>query len=564
MITAACVARSFGATWPDRVFLFLLAASAELGALVTLLSFGHHLTAVNLVASQAALGLGSCLLLRRRPGIAWPSLRFTRIEWLILAWIAALLTLSLLQQILVPAIVGDARSYHASRAAYWMQFQSVFPYPTHNDRQIAFSFGSDIWFFYGLLLSKSEAVARCVHWLAYPSSVLSVALVSRRLGASRTASLGAALLFAAAPIAVAESHGLHPDIAAAPYLCAVLFFWTSRRPWSALAAAFATSVKSYCAPLLLVTLFSAPLATVAGVAASGAAIPTIAGSLSAPVVATHRAEVSPYQLWTHAVRLPFALFELPWMPSPAARAALTSAGNRAYNALAPRPLPLEAEGDWPGRFYFRVPEYARYYSLGAFAFFALLLRRNFATNLTLALTAAIVFGVRWMDGASVPLRFLIGPYAMAVCCCAAYCRVRRERALVALLAVCVIPSGGLTLRAWQGITSPPQLEGEGRRDWGSVLDRLPPGSRVLLFSQPNSADYDLFFPKLGFPNHVVPWGNAAFDAARLDALLGRERITHVVMPRSEALEFGWHPRVALAPFEERCKNKGIPVLRPRD
>jgi hypothetical protein len=479
-----------------------------------------------------------------------------------LAWVFALFALSLTQQIVVPAIVGDARSYHASRAAYWVQFQSVFPFPTHNDRQTAFTFGSDLWFFYGLLLFRAETAARCVHWLVYPASVMAVAFTSRRLGASRAASIGAGLLFAATPIAVAESHGLHPDIVASPYLCGVLFFWNSRRSWSAVAAAFATSVKSYCAPLVLVTLFSAPLGTVAGAAASGAAIPIIAGALSAPVVATHRADLSPYQVWTHAVRVPFALFELPWMPWQDARSALMNAGNRVYSALAPHPLPLERDGDWPGRFLYRVPEYARYYSLGAFAFLVLLLRRTIATNLALLLFAGIVFGVRWMDGASVPLRFLLGAYAMTLCCSAAYLRWRQWPATGMLLAVCIIPSGGLALRAWQGFVAPPELEVEGRRDWGTVLDRLPEGSRVLLFSEPNSADYDLFFPRRGFPNRVIPWGHETFDEKRLDSLLARERITHAVMPRSAAIDFAWHPRLRLAPFEQSLERKGVPVLRP--
>ena len=63
-----------------------------------------------------------------------------------------------------------------------------------------------------------------------------------------------------------------------------------------------------------------------------------------------RADISPIQIYTHAVRLPFLLLELPDVAAPPPVVArLETAGNHIISALgAGAPLALEDEQPWPG------------------------------------------------------------------------------------------------------------------------------------------------------------------------------------------------------------------------
>jgi len=75
-----------------------------------------------------------------------------------------------------PSFAGDERHYHASRCLYWMENGSIFPYTTHNDRQTAFGYQSELFFFTPVLLSRSETAGRLVFWLGYPLAVISISI----------------------------------------------------------------------------------------------------------------------------------------------------------------------------------------------------------------------------------------------------------------------------------------------------------------------------------------------------------------------------------------------------
>ena len=67
-----------------------------------------------------------------------------------------------------PIYSGDEKMYHASRVLYWIQHRSVFPYVSHNDRQTVSPFGSELFFLWPVLLTRTESIGRMVFWLAYP------------------------------------------------------------------------------------------------------------------------------------------------------------------------------------------------------------------------------------------------------------------------------------------------------------------------------------------------------------------------------------------------------------
>src|SRR6202035_821818 len=137
-------------------------------------------------------------------------------------------------------------------------------------------------------------------------------------------------------------------------------------------------------------------------------------------------DFSPAQLRTHAVRLPFLLLELPEVPR-SFRAGLSALGNRIISAAgAGAPLPLEADGPWPGRYSYQLPERATRFSLWGILWIptllvaAWLLARDVLltwpsvelapvsalTLLAIPMLVAVVFGTRWMAASAAPDRFL--------------------------------------------------------------------------------------------------------------------------------------------------------------
>src|SRR5262249_35354752 len=76
--------------------------------------------------------------------------------------------------------------------------------------------------------------------------------------------------------------------------------------------------------------------------------------------AVHERELTPLQLYTHAARSVLLLTELPTASAAGERALLKEAGDDFLADLgADRPLPLEENPGWPGRFVFDVPAQAQ-------------------------------------------------------------------------------------------------------------------------------------------------------------------------------------------------------------
>src|SRR5690606_28570513 len=93
-----------------------------------------------------------------------------------------------------------------------LQNQSIFPYDTHNDRQVVFSFGAGIFFLWPLTFLKSELVGRLIFWLGYPSSALGIYILTRSLEIDLNKAILTTLLFIATPIVTRYATGLKPEL----------------------------------------------------------------------------------------------------------------------------------------------------------------------------------------------------------------------------------------------------------------------------------------------------------------------------------------------------------------
>jgi len=108
---------------------------------------------------------------------------------ILLTLIGIIIFLSLTRRILTPIFHLDVLRYHASRVLYWSQHKSLFFYPTNNDRQLIFPFGSELIFSWGVLFIKTEFIARLIYWLAFPLLAIGTFTILMVLGTSLIISL---------------------------------------------------------------------------------------------------------------------------------------------------------------------------------------------------------------------------------------------------------------------------------------------------------------------------------------------------------------------------------------
>jgi hypothetical protein len=513
------------------------------------------------------------------------------------------LFLSGLTQYLTPIVGGDERMYHASRVLYWIQNRSVFPYVTHNDRQNVFSFGSELYFLFPILFTKTEIVGRMMLWLGYPMAVVGLYSLLRELGANMMTSLVSILVFVATPIVIRYSIGLKPEIWLAVFVLGT-GFWAVRackrqdRVGKPLFLTALFSILSVNAKFTALAFLPAVLALPWLIGKGGKALRVrsvlggiVAGLLLSGLIVTfgfnltnhghilgpkamqeiHSSDISPVQIYTHAVRLPFLLLELPEMPSSIVRGHLGGLGNDIIAFLgADEPLPLEKNEGWPGLYVYAQPEYANKFSLGGIVWLPMLtlgvlrlvrdliasypdLRLNLLSvlvTLDLPLLCGDVFLVRWMVHSGVPERFLVAPYALGLAISMVLLRelvakhkFLRSAAIVLVVYLVYIPLRLQLLDIDSRIVSPIQAE-QVDEPFSEAMGYIPAGSHILFVGSQGTRDYSLFAPRDGYANRVTSWGKLPFDSARMQDLIRDNQITHVLIEDERAVGFLWSPHIA--------------------
>ena len=615
-------ARHLCDTPADRYWIFVGTALLQVGAITGLSSLAHQLTPAGWLVMQVLMAAATVPLTGgwRRSGLAGPLpggpglraalvTRFTGLTaWglLLLCAIVGVLLLALVRQALEPIYHFDDRMYHASRVLYWIQHATVFPFETHNIRQNLVPFGSELFFLWPVLLTKSEVAGRLVFGLALPLAAIGQYLLLRAFRLGQTAALAGVLILVSTPLIVSSASGLKPEVWSVLSLLG-LAYWAvtlcdgADRPglrcfFLGVFVALSTNVRSFPAALLpglLLILWWAP-----GAAGVGARLRAFgAGLLGAGVLSTlliplafntvryhHpmgppevrrvvQAETTPQVAYTHAIRFVSLLLELPAAPgSPEVRAGFSATANRLISAVgAGQPLAGEAEGPWPGRYVYALPEQATRFSLWGLLWLPVLgaaawrlaghlrARRRLDGVAALALLAipllgAVLFGARWMAHSEVPARFLCGPFALALPLglalvaprlTAGLARRRLVQGLLALLLVYAVypPVRSLAKEVRQAMTDP--LPGiDVNEPFDEVLrSAMPPGSRVLLVGHQDVRDYPLFSPGTGYSNAVIPWGTAPLDEERMRRLIASERVTHVLIQDDARALFRWFPPV---------------------
>jgi hypothetical protein len=518
--------------------------------------------------------------------------------------IIGVLALSALTQIATPIYTGDEKMYHASRVIYWIQNQTVFPFVTHNDRQTMIPFGSELFFLWPVLLTKTEVIGRIVFWSAYPCAAIGQYLLLRAMKLSCTTALVGALILIATPLVAASAIGLKPELWSVVTLLGTSYWVVSicLNPREMATKCFflgvftllSVNVRAFPSaivpsvmviPLLTRSSFAA-VSRVKAVAA-GLACGAILSSFVipfgfnlaryhhplGPVEIRHVviADITPRQIYTHAVRFPFLLLELPDAAVPAeTRARFGKIANGLISKVgAGAFLPREDDGPWPGRFSYSLPEQSERFSLWGLLWIptlviaVLLLIRNVLVTwprvrlaavpaqslLALPMLIAILFGARWMTQSGVPTRYLIGPYALTlpigIAVFAPYIRGKKLAESLTLIAVAVSLYQPIRLQIYNAVQAiaVPITEKDIDQPFEEALDVIPDRSRIVLVGQQDTPDYPLFSPGTHYTKTVIPWGKTPFDPARMRLLIDSQKATHVLIQHDETASFLWDPAI---------------------
>ena len=603
LFTSMAFARRVGATWADRYWIAIAAAAAQVAVVSLLLSPAHALTPTAFLLAQCALAAIVGWTAGWRDADALPRPRLgplaaTPARKLLLAYVGLFLLIAVATAIVLPVNTFDDRMYRASRAAYWLHHRSLLPWPTHNDRQVAFPFGSEIVFFWPVLMTRSELPGRVAFLAGTLLLVAGAYGVMRHLRATRTAALSGLLLLLSTPAVVYLQEALQPEVWVSVFALGAAHFALraatddARRAarhlaWVGFFAALAVNAKTTALAMLpgaVLLAFIVPAATgrrwraglacVLGGAVAGAVVSGLGFTLTTNLLrdghplgppamsAAHTAERSWRSARTHAARFVVELIDLPVVPSMDARRAVTDVGNRMLRLLrADEPLRGEEfEKRWPGPYYVAVGRYASRFSVGGMMWLPALAaavvlaarKRNRDRRLAVLLALAVpllagpVLVVRWMAGME---RFLVPAYVLGVPMIVLIVqRLSRRRRWVGVAAVALLMLTALPVlwrRAEQvvGWAALPPSDLVLQEPFRAALRHLPAGSRILLVAAEDARDYPLFLPHAGYANRVISWGDAAFDPARMRRLLDEHRATHVLVQDDVVLRMHWDPPI---------------------
>ncbi len=237
--TAVALAAALGITGraPFVAACLVLAAAVVVGESIVLSLF-RALTGPALLGAQG-LGLLAALAAwvacgRPRPPSFRPPppralLRLARAQPL-LALLVALVVAGLgLQAVLAVAVAPnetDSIAYHLPRAAYWVQYHTALQYlpGSLDDPTQSHPPNAELLVAWTMALSRSDAYAQIVQWLAMLGTMAMIFTGARMVGLARTQAAFAAAVFALLPVPLIQSATTQNDLLLTFLLTAALVF----------------------------------------------------------------------------------------------------------------------------------------------------------------------------------------------------------------------------------------------------------------------------------------------------------------------------------------------------
>ena len=215
----------------------LVIAGAELVLVVAALSLLHALTAPGILVAELALAAGVILVwwIRGRPRPPGPwrlpgraaLLAAARAHPSVATLVALAAGVLALQFVLALAIAPnnlDGLTYHLSRIAYWLQYDSALHYPGGTQRQLLAPPNGEMIQAWTIALAGVDLFAQLVQWTFLVGLGLLVYLGTRLLGLARAAAVFAASLYVVLPQPILQAATVQNDLIVAFFVGAGALF----------------------------------------------------------------------------------------------------------------------------------------------------------------------------------------------------------------------------------------------------------------------------------------------------------------------------------------------------
>ena len=138
--------------------------------------------------------------------------------------ILAAFALATILILVVPPNNNDSLSTYLSRAGYWLQHGSFFPWPTSRVYQISFPVNAQLQFFWTILFWGTDRLAGFVQWTAGLAAIAAVFGLARLLGWNRPQSAFAALIYASFPQTLLQITSTQNDLVTAALFISTIYF----------------------------------------------------------------------------------------------------------------------------------------------------------------------------------------------------------------------------------------------------------------------------------------------------------------------------------------------------
>lgn len=143
---------------------------------------------------------------------------------IIMLGVAGLYGIGLYLNLTLPHSSHDSMAYHLARVGYWLQYNSLHPYPTYEILQTSFPVNSSLAMLWTILFWGNDQLAGLFQWLAVVGSTISIYGLARLIGGTRPQSIFAALIWPAFPIVILQSTSTLNDILTAFLAITITYF----------------------------------------------------------------------------------------------------------------------------------------------------------------------------------------------------------------------------------------------------------------------------------------------------------------------------------------------------
>lgn len=225
-----------------RFVAWLIVASAELILVAELLSiFGRFARAEGVVALVLLAGLAVAWSAKRAPyswssprdsvarcgqsiGSTWAELASSRAATFAAITLLVILAVEFVLAVLIAPNTWDSLTYHLTRAAYWIQFQSITQIPGGSERQTAFPINVEVLQAWAMMLAKGDRTVQLVQWIAQLGCLAAIFALTIRIGYSRRDAIFAMAIGASIPTMVGQSMSSQNDLTFAFFSISSLLF----------------------------------------------------------------------------------------------------------------------------------------------------------------------------------------------------------------------------------------------------------------------------------------------------------------------------------------------------